>query len=618
MTPLHIAAKEGSVELVKLLLAYGADVKAQADRMDRPLAFGNDGENIPLDVLSVLLIPFRPGETPLQLAVRNKHLEVVKLLELKVCTIEELFAAVKAGDVAKIKQFTYFNCHLEAEDEIHFTPLHWAAYEGHFEVMRLLLAANNNVNLETKDGTGNTPLHWAVWKGHLEMVQLLLAKGANLEAKDNIGYTPLQCADIAEIKGQLAMVHLLLERGANVQAISKRGETPSDVWYALGEKFFKTKDYSRAKSCYEQAIKLDKTHVPSLYSVAWINHKGYGVKQNLAEARKYYQRGAELGGYQCKKQLLVLDHPELKTAEDWYALGEKFFRKEKDYPHARASYEYIVEAIDKNHKEALYSLGWIYHQGLGVNQNLDEARKYYQQLEDENGLTALHWAAREGLLEVMELLLEAKNNANLETKDKNGYTPLHWAVRKGHLKIVELLLVKKANREAKNEYEFTPLFLATINKNLEMVKLLLARGANLEAQDQFGYTPLHWAAREGHLEVVKLLLESGANAQASNKKGETPSVMADAKGKEDIANFINGYSEKIKQQQQKGEPHKFQFFAKALRILIRSKVQFPKQVLKKIQVQNNRVRRKIKKHKLKRILVLWFWNNEILQELNSS
>ena len=47
-------------------------------------------------------------------------------------------------------------------------------------------------NIEAKDNLGWTPLIWAAYQGHTEVVNLLLEKGANLEAKGNKGQTALQ------------------------------------------------------------------------------------------------------------------------------------------------------------------------------------------------------------------------------------------------------------------------------------------------------------------------------------------------------------------------------------------------------------------------------------------
>lgn len=57
--------------------------------------------------------------------------------------------------------------------------------------------------------------------------------------------------------------------------------------------------------------------------------------------------------------------------------------------------------------------------------------------KDLNGMTALHWAASQGKLEVVELLVE--KNANTEAIDNNGKTPLDLAREEFHHSVVDYL-----------------------------------------------------------------------------------------------------------------------------------------------------------------------------------
>ncbi|MCG8340467.1 MAG: ankyrin repeat domain-containing protein [Cytophagales bacterium] len=137
---------------------------------------------------------------------------------------------------------------------------------------------------------------------------------------------------------------------------------------------------------------------------------------------------------------------------------------------------------------------------------------------DDNGATPLHWAAFNGHLEVVRLLID--KGADKEAKHI-GQTSLHWAVIRNHLEVVRLLIDKGANIEAKYE-GWTPLHWAAANNRLKAVILLIDKGANIDAQNERLWTPLHLAVINGHQEVVNLLVEKGANVNLQDNNGRTP------------------------------------------------------------------------------------------------
>ena len=71
--------------------------------------------------------------------------------------------------------------------------IHEAVQDGNIEAVKQHLAAGTDVN-GTGEELGWTPLHLAAYKGQNEIVELLIAKGANVNAKNDIGETPLDFA----------------------------------------------------------------------------------------------------------------------------------------------------------------------------------------------------------------------------------------------------------------------------------------------------------------------------------------------------------------------------------------------------------------------------------------
>jgi ankyrin repeat protein len=154
VTPMHVAATAGHVDVLSLLLEHGADVDVRNDI----------------------------NLTPLYWASRCRELEAGQFLL-------DRGADINARGI-----------HGE-------TPLSGALYEGRFEIARMLIERGARINFHNTE-TGNTPLHLAVEKGNIQAVRLLLEYGADVSARDRDGRSPSQLTREQEI------VELLSKYGA--------------------------------------------------------------------------------------------------------------------------------------------------------------------------------------------------------------------------------------------------------------------------------------------------------------------------------------------------------------------------------------------------------------------
>ncbi|KAM7508274.1 hypothetical protein LguiA_018727 [Lonicera macranthoides] len=89
---------------------------------------------------------------------------------------------------------TKWNADPDVPDSDGRSPLHWAAYKGFADCIRLLLFLDAYRGRQDKEGC--TPLHWAAIRGNLEACTVLVQAGKkeDLVVTDNTGLTPAQLA----------------------------------------------------------------------------------------------------------------------------------------------------------------------------------------------------------------------------------------------------------------------------------------------------------------------------------------------------------------------------------------------------------------------------------------
>jgi ankyrin repeat protein len=181
--------------------------------------------------------------------------------------------------------------------------------------------------------------------------------------------------------------------------------------------------------------------------------------------------------------------------------------------------------------------------------------------KDSNDCTALFWAARNGNLDCVRILLEAgadieapgygglrplhqccnfvrenlmvellDRGAEINATDDVGNTALHWACRRPSLAIVKILLNRGADATVANNAGATPLHDVAVNGFAPIVKLLKEKGGDINAADKKGLTPLHLAARVGFVEVAEMLLKLGADPNKKDANGKTAQDMSKIKG----------------------------------------------------------------------------------------
>jgi len=144
-----------------------------------------------------------------------------------------------------------------------------------------------------------------------------------------------------------------------------------------------------------------------------------------------------------------------------------------------------------------------------------------------DGMTALHWAARNGHDELVQVLIYAGANLAAVTR-LGGYTPLHMAAGGGRAVAVETLLAAGADRQARTTSGgATPLHLAAASGSGAAVDALLEQGAEVDAREtRWGQTPLMFASSRGRLQVAMELIAAGADMAITTRVADLPALAA--------------------------------------------------------------------------------------------
>ena len=400
-----------------------------------------------------------------------------------------------------------------AQNDVPSSPLAEAAARGDgAAVLALLERGSLDVNAPDRDGT--PALHWVVRVGDHATAERLVAAGADVKAPNRYGVRPL---DVAIEAGDAALTRWLLEAGADAAAPDRAGEPPLLVAARIGEPAI-------AAALLDHGAPVDARDT------------SFGQTALMVAARSGHRELAEL----------LLDAGADVNAAT-HAEEPPRFVPPSESPAGLSKGIGIVRA------------GWPEDRG--------------KRFPAAGGKTALAYAAREGHIDVVRLLVE--RDANLELADANGMTPLLAAIvnaslfrvsRTGttdHLGVANVLLDVGANVNAMDWYGETPLWAAVDLRNLELgpadkttgirdeafalIERLLDAGANPNARtrefpherrylvvvvgsvawvDLTGQTPFLRAAAAGDLRVMRLLLQHGADPNIATDAGTTPLMVA--------------------------------------------------------------------------------------------
>ncbi|KAL9625920.1 MAG: hypothetical protein Q9204_007730 [Flavoplaca sp. TL-2023a] len=225
-TPLQMAAHVDNLEIIEMLIDFGAKVEVYSDDRIAGSPLFVAAHTGLVEVVVFLLDKGADVDnnwtknlrTPLMAAAKMNHLDIVRILISKGGDVNAVrtgeYTALKfasSGGYTEMGHTETVRLLLEAGFDVNATvtavheedlqdghgwgqtALQHAAEYGRLPVMKLLINWGADVNIQA-DGEWRTALQLACWLGHPEMVQLLIDFGADVHVRGGKYETALQAA----------------------------------------------------------------------------------------------------------------------------------------------------------------------------------------------------------------------------------------------------------------------------------------------------------------------------------------------------------------------------------------------------------------------------------------
>lgn len=468
---LHSAASRGHEEMAEMLLDAGAD-KEFVRRSRRPLHTAAFNES--LEVLRLLLVRQveldcrdSNGNTPLALAVTEygTSLATVKLL---------LDAGTDVNGVNNASQ----------------TPVHLAAAHNNGDIIKLLLDRGATIE---PDPTlpGNNFLVQLVKSRSYEAIKIVLE-----HEKMELKATDLAEGFHAALRNDdIPTVHLLLERGANPDEESARARYGTALQECAE---FGNLKMARALLEGEHPVSINAIggeYQTALIASVYVRKPKTRIGRRNAATRKLPEKR-----FERRRKMLeyLLDHGAnptihggrygslLNTATICTSVELMTFIIEKT--------KLPADTGDNEGRTAAHLASKAYYDAIGKLDLLVRlSGPGILVAKDKHGRLPLHFASAHGKESVLDHLLAKGEKGQINTPDNDGWTALHWACRQWNVAIIERLIEEGANKGLRTKDNWAPRHVAIFHDHEDFLDILDTgdKGDGSEEKD-LPDTPRQW------------------------------------------------------------------------------------------------------------------------------
>ena len=528
-TPLIIAARDGKLNFVKVLLRYEANIEARG-------TIKINGEVI-------------QDCTALWVAAGKRHFDVVRLL------IEQ-------------------NAEVDGRTSSNSTPLRAAAFNGHLNIVRCLV--ENGADVNARNNFNSTPLMLTCHNGHLDVASYLVKHGANINIQDNAGQS---CLHYASKRGDVQLVCELLALGAkqtqNLNRLTPLLEASNDCKIEMVEWFINRPECSKEQRI--DALELLGATIANDADAYDIEKAFSFMKRGMEERYEdpscplLKKKMEPVEAYQNRTESQTLEELSLLEGDDHAIQMEGLMIRERilgtDNIMLWFPIRYRGDVLANLKKYELCVGLWTRAMEIAMNCNVPGTKD----LENLTNLIAHmmqngHTLNPQTIENIFEKLIDGKRKLSeklkpgeLEEEQKNEaqetllfnalyllvmYTKVRVSLEMKNGNMIELLqrflYLEPRTRDGNTLLHLAVWHKTPVRKNanlrgvcklpcVETTKLILHAGCDVNPVNTQGNAPLHLAVtfvpRPDQVEILKemleLLLDLGADTKLVNKNGQT-------------------------------------------------------------------------------------------------